>query len=239
MTIVEYLRLLDQYPSLIHTPPDAIYHVVTDLRTIRYWQKDHLRFLRKRNLPLTWGEIGVLVDDPFVYVLRDLVHHVPRDKFFGYIRIVPKAFLAQGTGVVVFPWYQDRIVLLKHFRHPTRRWHYEFPRGFGEPHLSPEENARKEVEEEIGGRIGKLVDLGEMFSNTGLESDPVRLFFARIEKMEQRDEHVEGIQRVEYISLDTFEEWIKQGRIDDGFTITAYARARLRGLLDGLSSKEV
>jgi dTDP-4-dehydrorhamnose 3,5-epimerase len=109
-------------------------------------------------------------------------------------------------------------------------WHWEIPRGFGEPHLSAQDNAIKEIKEEINGEIEKLIDLGEYHSNTGIESFSVRLFLSHISKA--ADVQVdEGIAYYKFFTVPTFEKMIQTQEITDGFTIAAYTRAKLQGLL--------
>jgi len=232
-----YLQLLRQHPHLSKTSDDAIYQIVTDSLVISRWKDQKKRYLQQQKKPVEWAEIGVLVDDPYVLILRDLVRSLYKPNPFGYIRILSKSYLYHKESVVILPWWDNHILLLRHYRHPTRRWHYEFPRGFGEPNLPPEQNAYKELYEEMGiENVIRLKDMGEVFPNTGLEGDPVRLFFAEVEYSDQSNQNrVEGIQSIEALPLDVFEEWIKQGIIDDGFTLSAYTRAKLRGLLAGAS----
>jgi ADP-ribose pyrophosphatase len=104
------------------------------------------------------------------------------------------------------------------------------PRGFGEPGVSAEDNARKELREEINGTAAELIDLGVYHNNTGSEGNQVELFFARMESVGEPASQ-EGIQRVEWVNVSRLEEMIAGGEITDGFTIAAYTRCKLRGLI--------
>lgn len=63
-------------------------------------------------------------------------------------------------GVMLLPRdLKGNILLVRNFRHETRRWSWEIPKGFGEVNLSPLECAKKELKEETGllGRDWKLL----------------------------------------------------------------------------------
>ena len=148
----------------------------------------------------------------------------------GYCRVLSDAFLHGGNGVVVLPTFNGKIMLLHQYRHPTRKWHYEAPRGYGEKDTPAKENARKEIEEEIGGKVSNLVDLGEYYSNTGFEGNVVTLFFGELNSVGRPNEN-EGIESLVWLSANDLEKWIANGKINDGFTIATYTRAKLKGLL--------
>lgn len=121
-------------------------------------------------------------------------------------------------------------MLLHQYRHPTRQWHYEVPRGYGEPNIPSDKNARKEIEEETGGKVEELVSLGEFFNNTGYETAPVALFYAKLASIGNPNNN-EGIESFVWLTVQELEEWIANEKITDGFTIAAYTKAKLKGLI--------
>ena len=112
----------------------------------------------------------------------------------------------------------------------TRVWHWEIPRGFGEPGVSAEDQARAKIREEIGVDVTELIDLGLYFNNTGLEGNPITLFLARITAEPVANPNI-GVDQLRWVSIEEFESMIARAEITDGFTIAAYTRAKLRGLL--------
>ena len=90
-------------------------------------------------MPTNWADIGVLLSDPYIIVLRDLVEFPNKEKN-GYFRIINRADFNSSKSVVVMPFYDGKILLLRQYRHATRSWHLEIPRGFGE---SPAIRGRK------------------------------------------------------------------------------------------------
>ena len=226
--IVEYLKFCKSHP-LIFSNKNASFKIITDYKIITSWQSKKREELKREYVPLSRSDIGILIDDPYVLVIRDLVEF-PNGKMNGYIRIINRSYLEGKQGVVIFPCYKDKILLLHQFRHATRSWHLEIPRGFGTPKISHSINARKEIAEEIGGSIANLIDLGMIHSNTGLEGHSVRLFFAELSSFNNPNKS-EGIDRIELVSKDVMESFIMNGKITDGFTIIAYTLANLKGYI--------
>lgn len=225
--INEYKEILSHHPELISNK-DALIKVVTDESEIQEWMDQTRTKLKAEGKPEGWGIIGAVLIDPYIVVLRDLVEF-PGGRRGSYFRVINQADLRGGQGVVILAQKDDRFLLLHQFRHPVRSWTYEIPRGFGEPGVNAELQARNEIREEVGGEIEELVDLGVFHSNTGLEANEVRLFYARLKSV-GTPEVEEGIESLLWVSLQELEELIASGEITDGFTIAAYTRAKLKRL---------
>lgn len=226
--MIDYLVLAKKHPNLFSND-NALIKILQEPDAIKGWQEQRRKELADRNLPLNWADIGVVFEDPYFFVVRDLVEF-PNGRLSGYCRVLSNAYLSGGHGVVVLPEYEGKVMLLHQYRHPTRQWHYEVPRGYGELNTSAEENARKEIEEETGGTIAKLLDLGEFYNNTGFEGGAVSLFYAKLSSIGQPNED-EGIESFIWLTVPELEEWIANEKINDGFTIAAYTRAKLKGLI--------
>lgn len=224
----EYFRLVNQLPRLFRNE-DSPLQIILDKEKILAWQSKRKKELSQLKDPSEWAEIGILFDDPYLKVIRDLVRF-PSGRLGGYNRIINSADLEGGRGAAILPMFEGEIVLLHQFRHPTRSWHYEIPRGFGEPNLSPEENAKQEILEEIEGTIEELIPLGGFHTNTGIEGNNVALYFAKLSDMGSGNQD-EGIESIKLLEVEDFEKWIRDGLVTDGFTLAAYARAKLRNLI--------
>ena len=207
----------------------AMIKIVLDPDSIKSWQETKKKELADKNLPPEWARIGIILNDPYILVIRDLVDF-PSGARGSYFRVLNQADLKGGQGVVVLLRMNDKYLLLRQYRHPTRSWSYEVPRGFGEPGIPADQQAKNEVSEEIGGEITKLIDLGDYHSNTGLEGNRVKLYFANLKSVGKPAEK-EGIESYYFVSLAELEEMIASAKITDGFTIAIYTRAKLRGLL--------
>lgn len=225
---MDYFTLVKKAPSFFDNT-NALLNIVFDEKIILDWEAKRKEELLEKNLPLEWAKIGVLLDDPYNILIRDLVRF-PDGEMHGYIRSVTAASLRGGHGVVVLPEYQGKIMLLHQYRHPTRQWHYEVPRGYGEPNTPSDVNARKEIEEETGGEVDDLVSLGKFYNNTGYEAVAVSLFYAKLKSVGTANVN-EGIESFVWLTVKELEDWIANEKITDGFTIAAYTKAKLKGLI--------
>ena len=225
---MDYFSLIKAHSELFDNE-NALLNIVLDPKIIGEWVAEKESELRQKQLPLDWAKIGVIMDDPYNIIVRDLVLF-PDGDMRGYGRSIAAATLKGGHGVVILPEYQEKILLLHQYRHPTRQWHYEIPRGFGEPNISATENAYKEIEEETGGKISNLISLGEFYNNTGYESAAVTLFYANLASVGSPNIN-EGIDSFVWLTVKELEKWIMDDKITDGFTLAAYTKAKLKGLI--------
>lgn len=144
-----------------------------------------------------------------------------KNSFHPYERVVPSH---EKNAVVMIPKYNNSFLLLNQFRHAPRKMQYSFPRGFAEDYLSPIENAIKELNEEMTASIleePKL--LGQVISDSGLTNNLVNIYLVEIESYQKKDEIHEGIQEILEVPMDKMDNWIYKSKIDDGFTLSAYA----------------
>lgn len=227
----EYLKLMEEHPELFENEGEDIIRIITHRERIQEGEAKLKRELKRRNLPLSWSEIGILVDDPFFLIIRDLVEF-PDGGIGGYIRFIHRAGLEGGQAVVILPVVGGKILVLRNFRHATRGWELEIPRGFGEKGISAEENAKKELMEETRLKARTLVELGILHSDTGAISLPVALFYAEISESDLKALELEEItSSALFLAPSEFEEMIRKGKITDAFSISAYAMAKYNSLL--------
>jgi ADP-ribose pyrophosphatase len=226
--LVKYKKILEANPEIFKNE-NAKIEIITNDNVIDSWVVERKKILAEKGLPEEWGEIGVVYEDPYILIMRDLVKFAS-GQLGTYFRIINSADLRGGQSTVVLPLVDRKILLMRQFRHSTRSWHWEIPRGFGEPNTLPEENARKEVQEEIEGEIAQLINLGLYHSNTGIEGCNVQLFFAQLESVGTTNQD-EGIESYKLLEIGKVEEMIRDAEITDGFTIAAFTRAKLRNLI--------
>ncbi|MEY9848445.1 ADP-ribose pyrophosphatase [Streptacidiphilus sp. BW17] len=179
-------------------------------------------------------QVGVVYSDPFVTLVRDAVRF-PGGRLGLYLRVVQPG----PPGVAMLPLTDSgEVVLIEHFRHATRSWHLEAPRGFGEAATSTDlttatiNSALRELGEELGTTTRELLPLGTLHPDTGLLASPVHLFAARVAMPTGPvPDAQEGIRRVVTLPVTQAEELVRTQVVTCGYTISALYRARLRGLL--------
>ena len=226
--IQEYIEFAKRHPELFSND-QAMFKLEMDPDEIAAWRDNRRKELADKKLPLEWADIGIILNDQKILILRDLVEF-PDGHKGSYFRVMNQADLRGGQGAVVLPAMNSKYLLLRQYRHPTRSWSYEVPRGFGEPEVPAEQQAEDEVKQETQGDIAELIDLGIYHSNTGLEGNKVKLYFEKLKSIGKQAQN-EGIESFRWVSLNELEKMIATGKITDGFTIAAYTRAKLRGLL--------
>jgi ADP-ribose pyrophosphatase len=156
-------------------------------------------------------------------VLRDPVRF-PDGSLGLYNRII------EGRSVAAIPLLGDKVVLLRIFRHGMRSWSLEFPRGGCDRNETPEAAIRREITEEIGTAPREIVELGDFTPGGSILSIIATLFAVRIDAL-GRPDAAEGISGLEVMAVAEVEARIRSGEILDGFTMGAFLRARLAGLV--------
>ncbi|MFC7762063.1 NUDIX domain-containing protein [Catellatospora bangladeshensis] len=142
-----------------------------------------------------------------------------------------------AVGVVALD-DQDRVVLVRQYRHPVARYLWELPAGLidvqGEGLAAAAQRELAEEADLVAGRIDLLVD---MFTTPGCSDELIRIFLAReLTAVPEHERHVrteeEADMRVELVPLDEALDMVFDGRIANGPAVgglLAAARARDTG----------
>jgi ADP-ribose pyrophosphatase len=119
----------------------------------------------------------------------------------------------------------DRVLLVRQFRHPVRMWLRELPRGAGAEGEVPEDGARRELREELGCGVRELFPLGRVVTDSGQLTGIPHLFAARVvEEAAPEREEGESIDRVYRMRFTERAEACARGDIVDAFTLAAVLR---------------
>jgi ADP-ribose pyrophosphatase len=223
----EYVTFAAANPQLFTNPSAEGYVITLDDEEVDEAEAAEADRLAARGLPRAWARVGIVHRDQYGLLLRDAVRY-PDGSVGTYIRFVREE--GAPPGVAILPRWRDKLLLIRHFRHATRTWHLEIPRGFGTPGRSAEENARRELVEETGAVISAIAPLGPLHPDTGMSAEKVELFIATVEARAGSDER-EAIQAVRPVAVMEFEHLIRTNEITDSFTIAAFVRARLLDLV--------
>jgi len=211
-------------PSLFQNTEEAgEIKIITEKKRILNEQKKIRARLRKDGNPPHWIAIGILAEDQWFYILRDMVEF-PDGKVGGYVRwINRKSAEGGGFNSVLMCVQGDRVLMIRKFRHEERGWSWEFPRGFGEPGLSAEQNAMAELKEEIGVSDAKLICLTKVREGKG----GTAVFLVEIPKSGKIILGTsEGLSKYRWVRMSRLEQIVKKGQLSDWFSLWAYTVAK-------------
>lgn len=219
-----YRALLTERPTLARNLPGGI-DVVTDAAEVARIEAVMAEKFAGRGLPPGWARSGVFYEDPYLLVLRDAV--IFSDGRPGlYHRAIGKH--DGPTGVAVLGRHRGEFILVRHFRHPTRAWHLEIPRGAIDSGENPTQMAHVEISEEIGGTIASLTQLGVLHGASAFMRHMVVLVFAELLEV-GTPALGEGVAEIVRVSPTELEQLIQDSAITDSFTVAAAYHAKLRG----------
>ncbi|MFD2110504.1 NUDIX hydrolase [Thiorhodococcus fuscus] len=120
---------------------------------------------------------------------------------------------------------QDRVCLLRQFRHAGGGWLWELPAGRIDPGETPFETARRELAEEAGLDAADWTDLGFMHSSPGIFTEVIHLWLARgLDSRPLAHEDGEVIE-VHWLPLSQALDWCNDGTITDSKTLIGLYRA--------------
>ena len=169
---------------------------------------------------------------------------LPTGAYGTFVRFISWGQLETGVaGMVIIPVTKDgKLLLLKNFRNATRKWVLEFPRGTKDPGASLQKTLKEEVEEEGGARLLAKPELvGQITPDSGVLATRVEVYLAKVKVIKKPAPQVtEAIAGVVLINKKGIQKLIREGKyrengkiyeFSDGYTISAFAKASEKGLI--------
>ena len=222
-----YDRLIAGNPWLLERADEAI-RIARDPAEVAEIEAAMAEAHKAAGRPLSWAKTGLVYDDPYITILRDAVRF-PDGAPGTFFRILTKPY--RNAGAVMLPILDGEVVLVRHFRHAVRAWRLEAPRGAADGDDEAKADvARRELVEEIGASIRRVVPLGRMDVSTSYFQERMHLFLIELDAIGAPDT-ADGIDGVEVRSVPEVERMIRDGEITDSHFMSAFLHARLRGLL--------
>lgn len=130
-----------------------------------------------------------------------------------------------GGAAVVAVDDQQRVCLLRQFRHAANGWLWELPAGKIDNREPPLQTARRELEEEAGFIAEQWDSLGDYVSSPGVFTEVVHLFFASAltATRAQLEEH--EVLEVHWKPFDEVLQMAHSGELRDGKSLVGIFRA--------------
>jgi ADP-ribose pyrophosphatase len=134
----------------------------------------------------------------------------------------------QGSAVMMAVDDKSRILLVRQYRLPVRRYCWELPAGRVDPGESALAAARRELREETGYKARKWSRLGRMIPSPGYVAEVMNLYLAEdLAAGEAQPMDDERIQ-VRFFPAREVEALIAAGKIEDAKTIVGFHLWRAR-----------
>lgn len=178
----------------------------------------------------TGRDVGVVKEDRYWIWVNDACKF-PSGKEGVYGRILWVGGLhRQDPAIAVVPVTSEgKIVLNCNFRHATRSWEIELPRGLVNAGETAEEAAIREVVEEQGRTIISICRLAEVTPDTGVVGVVVPLFLAKVEHIKAHaQEESEAIEEILELSPAEIKQAFSRG----------YLECRLKGQLHQIPMRD-
>lgn len=249
-SLENYFSYLNQLNREKGSYMDGEIEVITDPKEILPIQKkQESRLLQKgfsQDQAAEFSRIGIIYEDQYWVWLRDAVYF-PAGISGTYNRLLWKHELSsKASGVAILPILPSgKIVLILTYRHATRSWEIELPRGGLELGETPKEAAIRELQEETGFTLSSIDFLGEMAVDSGALSLIIHVFMGQIStKEESNKEYSEAIHSSFAVSKEELKEGLVKGYLEipmqnsikkvplrDAFLTFALLQAEYRKLL--------
>jgi ADP-ribose pyrophosphatase len=211
-------------------PPRYLQSLPESTRLICDAGNDEIEIIDKREAPRIRAKTGILIEDKLHYFVRDAVKY-PSGEVGTAMRIIGCTMHDGPAGIVALCSRDGNIFLRETFRHGTRRWELETPRGHRETGMSAEDAARKEIDEELGFKVLNIECIGQVSGDTAMLASTLPVFWADLAPGRSRD-HPEGKEafgRIVEVFPPELRTRIGRGEIRDGYTLGALTLAQVAG----------
>lgn len=201
-----YFQLIHQYPSLKSSLGDFTRGEIQIIQ-------DPVRMTKLENSSRI--DIGVIAESKWGWIWINEMCKFPNGHEAVFGRILLKKSLQEYAGVAVMPvTSDDKIVLICNFRHPTRSWEIELPRGFIDKGETIFEAAVREVMEEAGMVVESTILLGEIPPDSGITGTIVPIIMAKVnEKKDNAPEREEAIEMVLTLTIPEVKDAFLKGSL--------------------------
>lgn len=148
-----------------------------------------------------------------------------------YLSVEPKCLLKGSiAGVAVLPVDEDKVGLIRVFRHPLGRWSWEAIKGHVEQDEDVRSAAVRELFEEAGFSVApeRLVDFGVVAPEAGVIKARTQLFTVIVSgEVNHNVERELGHGEMSFFSPSEIDNLIKNSQLEDASTLAILLKERI------------
>lgn len=214
-----YFDLLDATPKthgIQGSSEKGEIEILTHALSIEEAENEVMDLLLQKNiqpeLAWEWSRVGIVAEDQYLFWVRDAVAF-PSGKKGTYDRIIWKSSLEGSPGVAIFPYLEDqKVILILQYRHATRSWELEIPRGGLQKGETIQKGATRELLEETGYHTDHTLLLGTLAVDSGILGSLVPVLACKaLESTESSIEYSEAIHGTVILSASSIQQALIKG----------------------------
>jgi ADP-ribose pyrophosphatase len=130
----------------------------------------------------------------------------------------------RGGSAAVALDADERVCLLRQYRHAAGGWLWEIPAGKREADEDPEQTARRELADEAGVTAARWTSLGDTVSSPAVLTECIHLFLAQDLSSVPAQREPSEVLEVHWVSLDEALARARSNEIRDAKTLIALYR---------------
>jgi 8-oxo-dGTP pyrophosphatase MutT (NUDIX family) len=153
----------------------------------------------------------------------DVIHANGKTGQYAWV----KRHFTHGAMMTIPVTPSEKFLVIRHYRHPMKRYFWEFPAGLGEAGEFPLDTARRELIEETGITPTRLEVLGFDTPVSGFVGEASYVVLAEIPEISIEDislQKSEGIVEAKLLTLGELFELFTNQEIGEGVTLSCLAR---------------
>lgn len=148
----------------------------------------------------------------------------------GELEMIRHSGASAVVPVLEVPGEPTKVLLVRQYRYAAEGFLYEIPAGRLEPGETPENCAKRELQEETGYSAGRLIAMTSIYTTPGFTNEIIHLFLAEELMPGKSALEDDEILELTAVEMSAALEMIRTGEIKDGKTISALLfAARFRG----------
>jgi ADP-ribose pyrophosphatase len=139
-------------------------------------------------------------------------------------RIMPAYYILRlPNWVNIVPFTAEgEVILIRQYRHATKSVHWEVPGGAVDPGEDPVHAAHREMAEETGYQVGKLVPVAENYPNPALQDNRIYTYVA-LDCAFKGPQELDPFEEIEVhkIPYKEFRQWVSEGKFNHNIVVAS------------------